>query len=616
MKYAMSTLNGQMWYIPSIVSSRQVNAMRTARLLFVLLVIAGCSPRSSAQNVRWIDSTLASLSLEERVGQLFVVEFVGLYTHEENPAYQYDLEMIHRYHVGSFILGGGSVLDIPMITNKLQRASKVPLLVNGDLESGMSYTHPWRLSRGWSERLPRYIAGGGTQFPSQMAIGATGNPRFAYDLGRVTALEARSVGIHWTNSPVADVNNNAENPVINTRSYGEDPALVASMVDAYVRGAQDGRVIATLKHFPGHGDTREDTHMGLPSLPFDMDRLNAVELVPFRAGIAAGAKAVMSAHLALPNIDPSGRPATLSAPILTGMLRKQLGFDGIVVTDGMRMQGITDQFSAAEAAIEAIKAGADAILASQDIDSAFTGVVRAVRTGRISEDRINVSVRRILAAKEWIGLAGRRTVDVDSVFTLVGAPEFQRTAGEISDASVTVLRNAGGILPLKRTARLRLVTVTEEPQPLVGTDLLDEIGPSVASAALTRVSNETGRERFEEISASLRQADVVLVGVYLSVVAWKGQRRFAKPLEDFLGSLGRTPIPVIMVAFGDPYVLGKVPETAVVMTPFNGTILAERSIAKAIAGRIRVGGRMPVTIPGRYRRGDGLALDLSGEGAR
>jgi beta-N-acetylhexosaminidase len=581
--------------------------MQTARCTLIVLLLA--CPLAAAQHSRWVDSTLATLSLEERVGQLFVAELVPLYTHEDHPAYRYALDMVRRLHVGTFILGGGNVLDIPLITNKLQSVSRVPLLINGDLEAGMTYMHPWRLSRGWTDRLPRYIAGGGTQFPSQMAIGATGKPAYAFELGRITAIEARAIGIRWSNSPVADVNNNAENPIINTRSYGEDPSLVASMVDAYVRGAESEHMIATLKHFPGHGDTREDSHMELPSLPFTSARLDSVELVPFRAGIRAGAHAVMTSHLALPLIDPSGRPATLSRPVLTGILRTRLGFGGIIVTDGMRMQGITDHFSSAEAAINAIEAGVDAILGIADIDSAVTGIIAAVRSGRISGERIDASVRRILAAKEWAGLALRRTVNVDSIFTVVGAEEFRRKAEEISDASVTLLRNEGSVIPLKKDARVTLVTVSEDPQPQIGIDLQEELEPAVRSASLVRVSNETGSERFREIRGSAEKSDVVLVGIYLSVTAWKGDHRFSKPLDDFLASLSRFPVPVIAVAFGDPYVLGKLPLTQVVMTPFNGTILAERSVARAVAGTIGISGRAPVTVPGRYNRGEGIMTE-------
>lgn len=574
--------------------------------IFALCILAIAMQTAGAQDSRWVDSTLASLSVEEKVGQLLVAELVALYTHEEHPAYLYALDRIHRFHVGAFILGGGSVLDIPLVTNRLQKASKIPLLINGDLESGMTYTQPWRLSRGWTEDLPKFIAGGGTQFPSQMAIGATGNPRFAYQLGRVTALEARAIGIHWSNSPVADINNNPDNPIINTRSYGENPADVAKMVEAYVRGAQEAGMIATVKHFPGHGDTQEDTHMGLPVLPFDMDRLLSVELVPFRAGIAAGARAVMTAHLSLPRIDSTRRPATLSRPILTGILREILGFDGVVVTDGMRMQGITDKFSPAEAAVTAIEAGADAILASENIGAAFTGIVDAVRSGRISLQRLDASVRRILRAKEWVGLNRTRTVVIDSIFTVVGSPRFMAIAREVSDSSVTLLKNGGTLLPLPRTARLRFIVVTEDPAFTPGIDFMNEIEPWIAGATLTRVSNETGRERFDEIRASLPASDAVLVGVYLSVAAWSGGNKFSKPLQEFLNSLDRWPKPVILVAFGDPYIIGKLPETTVVMTPYNGTGLAEQSVARAITGKIRLNGRLPVPIPGRYKRGDGL----------
>lgn len=557
---------------------------------------------------RWVDSTLASLSIEERVGQLFVVEFVGLYTHQDDQAYRYASEMVTRYHVGSLILGGGTILDIATVTNRLQAMAKVPLLINGDFEAGAAHGSTWRLSRGWTDRLPRMIPGGGTQFVSQMAIGATGDPQNAYEMGRITAREARAMGVHWSNSPVADVNSDPENPVINTRSYGEDPAAVAALVAAYVRGAQDAGMIATLKHFPGHGDTHEDSHMKLPVLPSDRARLNAVEFVPFRAGIAAGAKAVMTSHLALPRIDPTGRPATLSAPVLTGLLRNDLGFGGIIVTDGMRMQGITDQYGSAEAAVLAVEAGADAVLGIEDIDKGYHGVLDAVTTGRITRDRIDASVRRILEAKRWAGLADRRTVDVDAIFSIVGDPASRRISERISDASVTLLRNDQGLVPLRPGLHLEVVTVTEDPSPSVGTDLAYELGRGGEQVDLIRVSNETGAERFAAIAERSRKADVTVVGIYLSVVAWKGGSRFAKPLEDFLGALGRPGSPVIVVAFGDPYILGKVPLTAAALTPYNGTYLAEESVARAVTGGIAVTGKLPVTIPGRYARGSGIVL--------
>jgi len=581
--------------------------MRRSILLFTLL--GGLIRPATAQESRWIDSTLSALTLEEKVGQLFVVELAALFTNLDHPNWRYAEEMVRTYHVGAFILGGGNVLDVPIITNRLQEMSRVPLLINGDLEAGMTYMHPWRLSRGWSDRLPRYIPGGGTQFVSQMAIGATGNVRYAEELGRITGLEARAVGIQWSNSPVADVNVNPDNPIINTRSYGEDPAAVGAMVAAYVRGAQSARMIATLKHFPGHGDTRADSHMELPLLPFDLRRLDSVEFVPFRAGIAAGARAVMTSHLALPRIDSTGSPATLSRAVITGLLRAHLRFDGIVVTDGMRMQGITDHYSSGEAAVRAIEAGVDCVLGIADIDTAFRAVAAAARSGRISAARLDRSVRRVLAAKEWAGLAARRTVSIDSIFTIVGSREFRRSAEEMSDASVTLLRNEKGLIPLDSARRALFIAVTEDPQPEVGTDLLATASPRLRSAALIRVSNDTGSERFAAIRRRAREADVTVVGIYLSVVAWKGESRFEAPLDEFLRSLAGWPTPVVLVAFGDPYVIGRLPAVAAILTPFNGTVIAEASVARAITGQIRIGGHMPVTIPGRYRRGDGIVLE-------
>lgn len=568
------------------------------------------SATAFCQSSRWVDSTLASLTLEERIGQLFVVELAAVYTHQDDDAYRYARDMIDRYHVGSFILAGGNVFDIPIITNKLQQVSKVPLLINADFEAGMTYGTPWRRSRGWSDRLPRFVQGGGTQFISQMGIGATGNPEYAYEFGRITALEARAIGVQWTNSPVADVNSNPDNPIINTRSYGEDPALVARMVAAYVRGANDGKILATLKHFPGHGDTQDDSHMKLPVLQSTRARLDSVEFVPFTAGIAAGAGAVMTSHLALPLIDSTQRPATLSPPVITGLLRGRLGFEGIVVTDGMRMQGITDLYGSGEAAVAAIAAGVDAVLGIEDIDKGYHGVLAAVRSGQLSENRITASVRRVLGAKSWVGLDRCRTVSIDSIFTRVGDPESGRVSERISDASVTLLRNAGDVLPLHRSSRVQLITVTEEPSSIVGIDLLEELQSNGNTVALTRVSNDTGGERLAFLEEEADHFDVLIVGVYLSVVAWKGDRVFARPLSAFLESLDRYPRPVILVAFGDPYVLGKLPETTVVMTPYNGTYLAERSVARAITGRIAVRGRLPVTIPGRYARGAGISVDM------
>jgi beta-N-acetylhexosaminidase len=315
----------------------------------------------------------------------------------------------------------------------------------------------------------------------------------------------------------------------------------------------------------------------------------------------------MTAHLALPKLDPTNRPATLSYPIMTELLRGQLGFQGLVVTDGMTMQGITDHYRADEAAILAFLAGADAILVPADFANSYDGVLAAVRSGRISRQRLDESVRRILAVKSWLGLDRTRLVEVEKISDLVAAPETEALADKISDASVTLLRNQNQLLPLPATTRLKIVAVSEEPYPEFGRELLQQLESQLATVSLTNLSNESGREFIQQIT-QFDDADVILLGVYLSIGAWKGKPAFSPAVQDFFVRVAALSKPVITVAFGDPYVIEKLPETAVIMTPYNGAKVGERAIAKAILGRIDVTGKLPVTIPGKYPIGAGVQL--------
>jgi len=561
-----------------------------------------------AQQNKWVDSTLASMTLEEKVGQLFVADLVAVFSNRESPNFRLAKEFVHKYHVGGFVLAGGVVTDIAIVTNELQRESKIPLLINADLEGGLWFNHPYHWMMGRAPELPRFIPGGGTPLPSCMAIGATGNPRFAYEFGRITGREARAVGIQWSNTPVADVNSNPHNPIINIRSFGEDPAQVATMVEAYVRGAQEERMIATLKHFPGHGDTEEDTHMKLPSLPFDRARLDSMEFIPFKAGIKAGAKAVMTAHIALPALDPEKRPSTLSPVIVNGLLRGHLGFDGLVVTDGMTMQGVTDHFSPAEAAIRAIEAGVDVILVPADLAQAYNGLLGAVQSGRITVGRLDESVRRILGAKVWVGIDRQRLVNVDDIARIVAAPESEEIADSMFRAAVTLLRNNGAIVPLRAASRVRIVTVTDEPNLQMGDALLDVMRPKVQSIALSRLWNESSPDAISRINREAQSADVIVLGVYLSVGSWKGQLGFSPELQQFFETIVSLKKPVVTVAFGDPYVIGKLPTTDAILAAYTGIRKAEEAVGNVLIGEAGVEGKLPVTIPGKFKRGDGIHL--------
>ena len=576
----------------------------TLTCAFVLMGIMN----TRGQQSRWVDSTLASMTLEEKVGQLFVADLVAVYSNRESPNFRLALEWVHKYHVGGFVLAGGIVTDIALMTNALQRESKIPLLINGDLEGGLWFNHPYRWQRGRAPELPRFIGGGGTSLPSLMAIGATRNPRYAYEFGRITGEEARAVGIHWTNSPVADVNINPNNPIINTRSFGEDPHEVARMVEAYVRGAQSAGLMATVKHFPGHGDTQEDTHMKLPMLPFDRARLDSVEFVPFSAGIKAGVKAVMTAHIALPKIDPAKRPATLSPVMMTDILRGSLGFNGVIVTDGMTMQGVTDNNTPDEAAVKAIEAGVDVVLVPEDFSRAYNGVARAVKSGRISSQRLDQSVRRVLEAKMWVGLGQQRLVNVEAISDVVGTPKAEAIADSMFRDAVTLLRNEGHVLPLKKNARVHIVSITDEPDFFVSEALSDVVRSSVQSATTSRLWNGSGKETVDQIVAQLRNADVIVLGVYVSIGAWKGENKFSADLQDFFKILSHIRKPVVTVAFGDPYVLGKMPLGDGMVAAYAGLRKSEEAVGRALVGSAEVTGKLPVTIPGRFKRGDGIHL--------
>lgn len=582
--------------------------MRRFRLISKLILCFSVAVQMSAtsQDRKWVEATLESMTLEEKVGQLFVADLVAVYGHKKSPLYEYAQKMIKEYHVGGFILAGGTVTDIALMANALQRESRVPLFMNADLENGLTFSVPWRHVRGRGPELPEYISGGGTQFPSLMAVGATNNPEYAYRTGKITAREARAIGIHWTNSPVVDVNNNPENPIINTRSFGEDPRQVARFGAAYVKGLQEENVLATLKHFPGHGDTEEDTHMGLPVLAFDAKRLEAVELVPFKAGIEAGAQAVMTAHLALPKLDAENRPATLSRPIMTDLLRKKLGFRGIIVTDGMTMQGVTDKFSAEEATLLAIEAGADVVLVPENFQQAYHGILEAVNSGRIAAARIDESVRRILFAKTWLGLDKSRFVDVEKISDVVGDPESAALAQEISDKSVTLLRNNTNRFPVRPDDKIHLMVVTDDVNMQAGIELQATLQRAKNQVMVSRLWNESSQEQIEQAGRNLKENDVIIVAVYLSIGSWKGKLGVAEPLRNFIGEIARSSKPTILVSFGDPYVLGKMPSTDVVLACYNGTILAERSVARALLGMSQITGKVPVTIPGKYARGEGL----------
>src|SRR6266850_1911784 len=424
------------------------------------------SPAANA----WVESTLRKMTVDEKIGQLLFTTYHGSFTSTDAAAYQQILHDVNDLHVGGFInVTHGSPLGIvksqayptAVLNNQLQLKSKLPLLIGADFE------------RGTAMRLDE-----GTSFPTAMALAAGGDSKDAYTMGKITALESRAVGVHWIYAPDAAVNNNPGNPIINTRSFGEDPARVAEFVSAFVRGVEENGGLATAKHFPGHGDTAADSHIDLPVIRADRARLNTLELVPFRAAISSGAGSIMTGHLNVPSLEPDpNTPATLSQNILTGLLRDEMGYQGLIVTDAMDMGGITVRYAPGEAAVRAIVAGIDVLLMSPVPDAAFEALQAAVKSGRISKARLDASVRRILQAKARLGLHANRLVDVNALNQKFASVAWQNEAQEISDRGVTLLRDTPHRLPLDATkpSRALLLAFYADPEPYPGEDLEREL---------------------------------------------------------------------------------------------------------------------------------------------
>src|SRR2546426_6141650 len=441
------------------------------------------SPAASA----WVEATLRKMTVDEKIGQLLFTTYHGSFTSTDAAAYQQILHDVNDLHVGGFInITHGSPLGIvksqayptAVLNNQLQSKSKLPLLIGADFE------------RGTAMRLDE-----GTSFPTAMALAAGGDSKDAYTMGKITALESRAVGVNWIYAPDADVNNNPGNPIINTRSFGEDPTRVGEFVSAFVRGVEENGALATAKHFPGHGDTASDSHLDLPVVYGDRKRLDTVELVPFRAAIAAGVSSIMTAHLAVPAIEPDRVPATLSPRILTDLLRKELGFNGLVVTDALNMGGVTRIAAPGEAAVRSFLAGADVLLMPPVPDAAFEALKTAVRTGRIPRSRLDESVRRILRAKARLGLHRERLVPLEGLNAKFGLPDWSQAAQEMSDRGVTLLRDTTRQLPLDATrpTRALLVVIAGDPDPYPGADLEDEIRPRVDSLQVVRADTRFAR---------------------------------------------------------------------------------------------------------------------------
>ena len=578
--------------------------MRAHRLLIVAAVL-GCAgghavgrtatpvPRpSSPVPAVSVDSLLASLTVRQQVGQLVIPWLSGSYTALDDSLFQVAARWVDSLEIGGLIISVGSPLDIATKLNALQQRSRLPLLVSADLEWGAGM---------------RVV--GATAFPHIMAVGATGDPHDAYTIGAAAAVEGRAVGIHVNFAPDADVNNNPANPIINTRSFGEDPRTVSRLVAAYVRGLHEHGMLATLKHFPGHGDTQTDSHIGLPVITAGYARLDSLELVPFRAGIAAGADVVMSAHIAFPALTGSNDPATLSAAVLTGLLRDSLRFPGLVVTDALMMGAIVTKYGAGEATVRAFLAGSDLLLIPADPDSAVLAMTAAVAAGRVTPERLAQSVRRVLEIKHRLGLFERRTVPLDSIPHVVGSKRFQDAANDIAVRSLTLVRDVGGRLHGLRghPGRLALIAYADEANASVGlflTDLLRQGGDTVEYFRLWPMS---GTLSYDSARATIARAPATVFVTNVRPISGKGNIALPDSLAQLI-TLTDAARPSVLVSLGSPYLLNQTPAVRSYLIAWSGVRASERAVALALLGRVPIGGHLPTRIPPDYALGWGLTV--------
>ena len=558
----------------------------------------------------WAERTLEQLTIEEKAGQLLMPWVLGDFAPEGSEGHERIFNFVEDLKIGGLIMSVGTPFGVAAKLNALQAHSDLPLLVAADLETGAGFR-----MRGAVQMPGTIDLGGATDFPSLMAVGAAGNEEFAYEMGRITAVEARALGVHVPFAPVLDVNNNPDNPIINVRSFGEDPQQVAEMGVAFVRGVQDNGAIATGKHFPGHGDTDVDSHVGLPVILHDRARMDSVELKPFRRAIDSGMRAIMTAHISVPSLNGGGRePSTLSPEVLTEILRDELGFGGIVFTDAMDMSAVASQFRSGEAAVRALEAGADVILMPASVGGAIEGIVEAVRSGRLTEDRLDLSVMRVLETKEGVGLHEDRYVSLEEIPSTVGIPEHEEVADQIARESITLLQNGNDLLPLAgtRSARVMSVSYRRSSDVLAGRYFNRAMRETYPRLRAIEVDGDTSDDRYRELRRVAREQAFVVVGTYVTSVNVSGSFTLPEELVEFVRYLGQIGVPHTVVSFGNPYLVADFPDVRSYLLAWSGSEASQRAAAAAMLGQAPIAGRIPTRIPPFFEIGDGLQIPKIG----
>jgi beta-N-acetylhexosaminidase len=578
------------------------------KIFYLIIIYAAFITAQNLQSVnqifngsksKWVEDNLSRMTIEEKAAQLVFPAANGQYVSSDSPEYQRLVDLVQNVKVGGVIFFLSNIYDQAILTNKLQEISDVPLLVSADFERGVAQR-----------------AQNATLFPYNMGIGAADDIELTREMGRIIAAEGRALGVHQNYAPVSDINNNPYNPIINVRAFGENVDIVSRLSNAFLVGVQEGKMIATAKHFPGHGNTNVDSHRGLPLIAGLREDLNSIELPPFRKNIESGVISFMVGHLEVPALEPTEKiPSTLSRNIVTGLLREEFGFQGLIVTDAMNMKAITNIYSNSDAAVKALQAGCDVVLMPPDPIEAIDAIVAAVNMGEISEERINYSVRKVLQTKQWVGLDSEKLIDVNNIFNVIGKEEHWNTAKKLAAKSITLVKDDNNLIPLSGSANIKYAHISVLDTRFGGADnyfirQLRERIPNITTKTLVQGSSS---DDYKDALASAGDADFILLSVYLKVRAYEGTLGLEAGQSEFVNELLKLNKPVVLMSHGNPYILAAIPGVKTYLCNYGDTEVSEAALAEAIFGEIDITGKLPISLPDtEYKAGDQLIRKKSG----
>lgn len=577
-----------------MISKLFMKKLSAAFLLLVIIIPQTIFAQTKIDKTgdKWVENTLKSMTLREKIGQMMMMALSGEFTNLRDARFVEMRRRIEKLHVGGFTLFRGEANSIAALTNEAQKLAKIPLFFSADYERGL-----------------RMQTRTGTPFTTNMGVAATGDVAAIYRQGKIICEEMRAIGANWLFAPVADVNNNPDNPVINIRSFGANPETVGKFVAEATRGVQSAECLATLKHFPGHGDTATDSHIGLSTISADAEKLNEIELVPFKTAISSGVDSVMTAHLAVPKITGDNLPASLNPKISTDILRKDLNFQGIITTDSMEMGAITKNYPNGESAVMAIKAGADLVLFPPDVDAAINAVESAIKRGELTENRINESIRRLLKAKYQLGLTKNRFVDLAQVNSLIEKPENVAEANRTAEKSITLLRNEGKIFPLTKAqaAKTLFVVIAADDDATEGATFIPEVQRRAANAKFVRLDPRSTADEYTKVLNDAKNYEQIVLAPFVKRAAAKGTVALPENQVQFVKKMiAQKGEKVGVIAFGNPYMIRQFPEAKNYVVTYAIEDVAQTAAAKTLFGTNPFTGKLPINIPNLFQIGDGI----------